>query len=193
MHVQKKEARQERILAEAARLFAEKGYEQTTVSDIVKACEMARGTFYLYFDSLESVLTELFRNTTDLLWEEVERISGNSLVGDDVLRTIIRSIFNALADKKELLQVYRSGGGHEFQLFKYRSFCDILGTRVVDLLKQGQEACELRTCSPLLVSQMIISLVDQMAYYTLVLEAGEHDREQVVEELCDFILYGISK
>ncbi|ASS75418.1 hypothetical protein CIG75_10735 [Tumebacillus algifaecis] len=111
MHVQKKEARQERILAEAARLFAEKGYEQTTVSDIVKACEMARGTFYLYFDSLESVLTELFRNTTDLLWEEVERISGNSLVGDDVLRTIIRSIFNALADKKELLQVYRSGGG----------------------------------------------------------------------------------
>ncbi|WP_265415030.1 hypothetical protein [Tumebacillus algifaecis] len=40
---------------------------------------------------------------------------------------------------------------------------------------------------------MIISLVDQMAYYTLVLEAGEHDREQVVEELCDFILYGISK
>lgn len=193
MQVQKKEVRQERILAEAARLFAEKGYEQTTVSDIVKACEMARGTFYLYFDSLESVLTELFRNTTDLLWEEIMRISGNSLTGDGVLKTIITSLFHALADKKELLQVYRSGGGHEFQLFKHRAFCESIGNRVVDLMKQGQEAGELRICSPLLVSQMIVSLVDSMAYYTLVLEEDRHDREQVVEELCDFILYGISK
>ncbi len=193
MQAQRKEARQERILTEAARLFVEKGYEQTTVSDIVKACEMARGTFYLYFDSLESVLTELFRKTTDLLWEEVERIRGNSLVEDGVLKTIITSIFHSLAEKKELLQVYRSGGGREFQMFKYRVFCEILGTRVVDLIQQGQNVQELRSCSPELVSQMIISLIDQMAYYTLVLEEGAHDRERVIEELCDFILHGIAK
>ncbi|MFD2168449.1 TetR/AcrR family transcriptional regulator [Tumebacillus lipolyticus] len=193
MQAQKKEARQERILTEAARLFVEKGYEQTTVSDIVKACEMARGTFYLYFDSLESVLTELFRKTTDLLWEEVERIRGNSLVEDGVLKTIITSIFHSLAEKKELLQVYRSGGGREFQMFKYRVFCEILGTRVVDLIQQGQNVQELRSCSPELVSQMIISLIDQMAYYALVLEEGAHDRERVIEELCDFILHGIAK
>ncbi|WP_243652920.1 TetR/AcrR family transcriptional regulator [Tumebacillus sp. BK434] len=191
--MQKKEVRQERILTEAARLFVEKGYEQTTVSDIVKACEMARGTFYLYFDSLESVLTELFRNTTELLWDEIVRISGNSLVGDEVLKTIITALFRALAEKKELLQVYRSGGGHDFQLFKHRAFCEGIGNRVVDLIKQGQEACELRVFSPVLVSQMIVSLVDSMAYYALVLEEGKLDLEQVVEELCDFILYGISK
>lgn len=193
MQVQKKEARQERILTEAARLFAEKGYEQTTVSDIVKACEMARGTFYLYFDSLESVLTALFRDTTDMLWDEIVRISGNSLVGDGVLKTIITALFHALAEKKELLQVFRSGGGHEFQLFKHSAFCEGIGNRVVDLIQQGQNAGELRVCSPMLVSQMIVTLVDSMAYYTLVLEEGKQDLEQVVAELCDFILYGISK
>jgi AcrR family transcriptional regulator len=42
-------ARGEQILASARKLFAEKGYDHTTVSEIVQDIGIAQGTFYLYF------------------------------------------------------------------------------------------------------------------------------------------------
>nr|MDA8213168.1 helix-turn-helix domain containing protein [Clostridia bacterium] len=50
-----KEQRRKDILRAAAELFAQQGYEKTTVSQIVKKVGVAQGTFYLYFDSKEHV------------------------------------------------------------------------------------------------------------------------------------------
>ena len=49
----------ERILAEALRLFAERGYRATTVGDIEEAAGLAprRGSLYKHFRSKEDVLT----------------------------------------------------------------------------------------------------------------------------------------
>ncbi|GIO30333.1 MULTISPECIES: TetR/AcrR family transcriptional regulator [Paenibacillus] len=47
-----KERRNE-ILNAAMELFNTKGFEQTSVSDIVKKIGVAQGTFYYYFQSKE--------------------------------------------------------------------------------------------------------------------------------------------
>lgn len=184
----KKEERYERILTEAARLFAEKGYEQTTISDIVKACDMARGTFYLYFESLEGVLTALFSDVMSVVWAEVERIIQQNQETD--LKEIIRAIFRLVTERRELLTVFHCGGGQAFNEFKYRSIRDNLGLSVARLIRQGQESGTIRSCSPELVAMMITSLIDQMAYYTVVLEEDAQTKEKVVDELVGFIMYG---
>lgn len=54
----------ERLLAAATRVFAKKGYRLASVSDIIKTAKVARGTFYLYFESKEAIfvaLMEAFR------------------------------------------------------------------------------------------------------------------------------------
>ena len=38
------------ILAKAARLFATRGYERTTIADLVEACQLSRGSLYHYFE-----------------------------------------------------------------------------------------------------------------------------------------------
>ena len=43
--------RQEQILAAARKVFREKGFDGTTIADIVQAAGVAQGTFYLYFSS----------------------------------------------------------------------------------------------------------------------------------------------
>lgn len=43
--------RRSELIATAQQLFYSKGYESTSVSDIVKAVGVAQGTFYYYFDS----------------------------------------------------------------------------------------------------------------------------------------------
>jgi AcrR family transcriptional regulator len=49
-------ARRSELAAAAARVFAERGVANTSVSDIVKAAGVAQGTFYLYFQSKDDVL-----------------------------------------------------------------------------------------------------------------------------------------
>ena len=44
------------ILRNAARLFARKGYERSSIGDLVEACELSRGAIYHYFDSKEAIL-----------------------------------------------------------------------------------------------------------------------------------------
>lgn len=50
------EERRQELLDTARRLFIEKGYEKTSVNDILQAVGIAKGTFYYYFTSKEEVL-----------------------------------------------------------------------------------------------------------------------------------------
>ena len=45
------EARKQEILETAMKLFAEKGYEKTSISDIAKEIGVAQGRCYRYFPS----------------------------------------------------------------------------------------------------------------------------------------------
>lgn len=46
---EKKKQKRETLLETAFFLFTSKGINDTSISDIVKAANMAKGTFYLYF------------------------------------------------------------------------------------------------------------------------------------------------
>lgn len=50
-------ATRDRLLHEALRLFAERGYLETTVEDITEAADVGKGTFFNYFATKEHVLT----------------------------------------------------------------------------------------------------------------------------------------
>ncbi|MBI4957205.1 MAG: TetR/AcrR family transcriptional regulator [Myxococcales bacterium] len=51
----------ERLYATAMRLFLRRGFERVGVDDIVRACRVARGTFYFHFPSKDDVLLEAVR------------------------------------------------------------------------------------------------------------------------------------
>lgn len=50
------EERREEIICTAERLFLAQGYEETSISDIVKDINVSQGAFYYYFESKEDVL-----------------------------------------------------------------------------------------------------------------------------------------
>jgi AcrR family transcriptional regulator len=54
-----KTRRRRQILDAAASVFAARGYHETAVSDIIEEAGIARGTFYLYFESKRGVFGEL--------------------------------------------------------------------------------------------------------------------------------------
>ncbi len=57
--VKSPDERRSELIGAAQQLFYTKGYERTSVSDIVKAVSVAQGTFYYYFDSKQAILEAL--------------------------------------------------------------------------------------------------------------------------------------
>ncbi|MDZ5783546.1 FAD-dependent oxidoreductase [Marinococcus luteus] len=56
---EKREQTRSRILQAAVHLFQEKGFEQTTVQEITASAEVAKGTFFNYFPTKESIMRAL--------------------------------------------------------------------------------------------------------------------------------------
>ncbi|UCF09236.1 MAG: helix-turn-helix transcriptional regulator, partial [Thermoplasmata archaeon] len=57
--VKEPEERREELMDVAEKLIIKKGFEKTTVSDIVKKAKVAQGTFYYYFESKDDVLNAI--------------------------------------------------------------------------------------------------------------------------------------
>lgn len=62
----KARTRQE-ILDHAARLFRLRGYEATTIDDVMLAAGLTRGAFYAHFGSKDALFAEVLRNSHGLL------------------------------------------------------------------------------------------------------------------------------
>ena len=69
--------RREQLIACAARLFAERGYHPTSVSDIVEALGVGKGVFYWYFSSKEELLAELLKASNHSLRKRQQQAIGD--------------------------------------------------------------------------------------------------------------------
>lgn len=74
------EERRRELIDTAERLFMEKGYEHTAISDIVKELNVAQGTLYYYFSSKEDILEAVVEKSIADLEQSVNRLiqDGNA-------------------------------------------------------------------------------------------------------------------
>jgi len=70
--IREKEERRKLILEAAKSLALEKGVAAFSMQDIADATELSKATLYLYFQSKEAILEEIFRDATDYFVEYVE-------------------------------------------------------------------------------------------------------------------------
>ncbi|MFJ2114326.1 MULTISPECIES: TetR/AcrR family transcriptional regulator [unclassified Streptomyces] len=62
----------QRLLAAATRLFAERGYDRTSVQEIVEAAGVTKGALYHYFGSKEDLLQEVYARVLRLQQERLD-------------------------------------------------------------------------------------------------------------------------
>ncbi len=73
------ETRRQEFLDVSLRLFAEKGFDRTTVQDIIDAVGVSKGTFYHYFDSKREVVEELAQGLSQYAAQLIEDIAAQDI------------------------------------------------------------------------------------------------------------------
>jgi AcrR family transcriptional regulator len=65
----------QRLLAAATRLFAEQGYDRTSVQEIVEAAGVTKGALYHYFGSKDDLLHEVYARVLRLQQERLDQFA----------------------------------------------------------------------------------------------------------------------
>lgn len=127
------------LLRAARDVFVTRGYHAAKVDDIVAAANVAKGTFYLYFEDKRSVFSELVAQVTAQLVEAIVRVD----VGGDIeaqVRRNIQGVMGVLAADPALTRILLSfapGLDAEFEA-QLRTFYDGLKRLLVESLQEGQ-------------------------------------------------------
>mgnify|MGYP002568638179 FL=1 len=102
----KKKQKRDSLLMAAFALFTQKGINDTSISDIAKKANMAKGTFYLYFkdkfDIRDKLIADKARQVFCRALEEMNWVQLDSL--EDHVIFLINSVINQLNQNKNLLK-----------------------------------------------------------------------------------------
>ena len=101
----KSRLRRAELLVAARRAFEQRGYVDTSVSDIVCIAGGSRSSFYSYFDSKDDVLGVLVRELTDDLFAAATQPVEGATTPFDVLAASIRQFMHAYRDRAALLLI----------------------------------------------------------------------------------------
>jgi AcrR family transcriptional regulator len=82
-------SRRDQLLSIAARLFAEKGFKNTTVRDIADAAGILSGSLYHHFDSKESMVDEILQTFQAELFAAYDEVLASQ---DDARTKIERAV-----------------------------------------------------------------------------------------------------
>ncbi len=132
----KKREKRERLLNASLRLFREKGYEQTKVSDITRAAGVAKGTFFNYFPTKERVLLAL----GEQMLGRLGRVDSYDIFQQKTTRGKVKAMFHALA----------AGLDADRELVKEMVY---RGLRLPDLVDNSRAQLDFRAMLVLLIEQ----------------------------------------
>jgi AcrR family transcriptional regulator len=195
--VVEKARRREAILQAARSVFAEKGYHQSSVADILAAADIARGTFYLYFDSKRAIFDELVEIFLVALRSGIRDLDPNPPRGHpsafEQLRGNVRRTLALLQEEREMAVILLShavGLDREFDA-RLDAFYDRTVELIASAVRRGIDMGLVRSCDPHLVAGFLVGGLKETAYRLVVRELDRPGPDELVDELLKTSLVGL--
>jgi len=98
----------DRVLDAAVELFAEQGYDGTSVAQVIDRAELTKGGFYHHFASKEALLYEVYGDLISRQLEAMEEILARGEPPAATLRALILDLVQTTAASARRAQVFAS-------------------------------------------------------------------------------------
>jgi AcrR family transcriptional regulator len=157
--------RKQQLLDCAARLFAERGYDDTRVIDIVRAAGVAKGLFYWYFENKE----ELFRELADEIRLRLRRSQGEAMdpAADPLsqIRQGAEASVRFMAINAPFFALLEVESANRQFVDTLRQGTDVHVQDVADLIREGIDAGLIRDEDPVLLARGVVGVVGMYSHF----------------------------
>lgn len=187
-----REARRAQIKATALEVFSRRGYHQTSVSDLVDAAGVARGTFYLYFDSKEAIFLELLEDLLGHVRTTVVGIDPRAPM-EGQLHLVVAGILTTLVHNRPLTRIiFREAVGLYAEVDeRLHAFDDELHGWVARSLELGARLGKARAVDPQVGAMCVVGSLREVVLRLVVAADEPFDVERVANALVDYHLGGL--
>jgi AcrR family transcriptional regulator len=190
-----REARRAQIKEDALRVFSERGYHATSVSDLVDAAGVARGTFYLYFDSKDAIFLELVDDLTAHLRANIVGIDltrGGQSMEDQLQATVVRILRTVESNHALTRIIFREAVGLDAVVdARLAAFDDELYGYVARSLQVGVALGTIRATDVATAAASVVGSVREIVYRWVVRSGLPLDVERVARGVIDHHLRGL--
>lgn len=183
----KKQVTRQRLLAAALRLFQKQGYDATTVEQVAEAADVAKGTFFNYFETKEAILPALAEWRLEQLEEALSPEQGAPASAVARIKLALRLVAeDPLADPVLMRRLFAAG-------MRYRHIqpAAALTQLLTEQIRQAQAAGEIRAgLDPLYLGSVIRAMFFQ---HIMMWQCGYRPTPlpELLEGSVDLLLEGI--
>lgn len=181
-----------RLLYAAKEVFAEKGLEKATISDIVKKAGMAQGTFYLYYASKNALIPAI---ADDLLQTMLFEIQKEQIAAGDIwdfFHKMIQATFQVTNSYKEVLSLCYSGLAIENSLSEWDRIYNPYYSWLAEIIAKGIEQKMIRQdIDPMVAARMVIGLIESSAEQIYLFNKLDKSLPEHQQELFTFIHHAL--
>jgi AcrR family transcriptional regulator len=190
-----RQARREQVLRHAKRIFARKGYHRTNIAEIITRAQIARGTFYLYFQNKRELFEELLEQVVNELRHRIQRIRVGADEPDPVeqLRNNLRRVLNFVLAERELTDILLNHSvGFDRELdARIEDFYEKIADQIQRSLDLGIEMKLVRQCDTRVAAYCILGGIKEVVGHPS--HNRRRDINALAEEILAFGLRGVAR
>lgn len=148
--------RREEILNAAYTLFTTKGFQPTTMEDILKVVGIAKGTLYYHFPSKEQILKALVLRIVGQVEHQTRKIADSQAPALEKLVAIMTAMRVEDAEA-EIVEQFHAPGNAEFHLLSITAMIEHLTPILADVVTQGVSEGVFSTDRPYDAVELLLS------------------------------------
>lgn len=97
------------ILKQAVKIFAAKGFHNTTMAEIARASGFAVGSIYLLFESKEQLYTEMLNEKLNTMYSGIRKMAAKEVEIDKKIEMMVISQFHFVEKNAEFCSIFIRG------------------------------------------------------------------------------------
>jgi len=191
----KPEIRKQQILAAAEKIFAHKGYQEATISDVAKEAGISEATVYEYFSSKEELLFSIPGETVKKTREELEHILRHVRGAANKIRSVIYGYLWFYETHPDYASVSMLILKQNRKFLETEAYMDVkrLSGLLTDVLREGIQNGEFSPgIDVYLVRSCILGTIEHNVIRRILL-GKPRELTALTDPLTDLILHGILK
>lgn len=159
-----KSDRRAELLHAGRTVLAEKGFEATTIAEIVARAGVAQGTFYLYFTSKTSLVIALTLQMNEQIAASVRRVTADASSAAEVVERGVTAAFAQFASYRDILPILHSRTVFDHVSMSREEQFYIFHQLIADLIRQRQRIGDIApTIHPDITARLISGLINHAA------------------------------